>query len=45
MMSDEREDTLEQLLAAKDVASEEVEGSGSPEDVCEGSTDFVPCSR
>jgi hypothetical protein len=45
MTLDEREDILEQLLAAKDVAREEVEESGSPEDVCKGSMDFVPCSR
>jgi hypothetical protein len=44
MMLDEREDILEQLLVAKDMAREEVEESGSPEDVCEGSTDFVLCS-
>jgi hypothetical protein len=44
-MSDEREDILQQLLAAKDVVREEVEESGSPEDVCEGSTDFVLHSR
>jgi hypothetical protein len=45
MTSDEREDILEQLLAAKDVASEEVEECGSPEEVCKGSMDFVPRSR
>jgi hypothetical protein len=44
MMLDEREDILEQLLAVKDVVSEEVEEHGSPEEVCEGSTDFVPRS-
>jgi hypothetical protein len=44
MTSDEREDILEQLLVVKDVVREEVEESGSPEDVCEGSTDFVPHS-
>jgi hypothetical protein len=44
MMSDEREDILEQLLAVKDVVKEEVEESESPKDVCEGSMDFVLCS-
>jgi hypothetical protein len=44
MMLDEREDILEQLLVVKDVVGEEVEESGSPEDVCEGSMDFVLCS-
>jgi hypothetical protein len=44
MTSDEREDILEQLLAVKDVASEEVEEHGSPEEVCEGLMDFVPRS-
>jgi hypothetical protein len=44
MTLDEREDILEQLLAAKDVMREEVEESGSCKDVCKGLTDFVPCS-
>jgi hypothetical protein len=41
MMLDEREDILEQLLAAKDVVREEVEESGSQGNVCKGLTDFV----
>jgi hypothetical protein len=44
MTLDEKEDILEQLLAVKDVVREEVEESGSPKDVCEGSTNVVPHS-
>jgi hypothetical protein len=45
MTLDEREDILEKLLAVKYVVREEVEESESCKDVCEGLTDFVPCSR
>jgi hypothetical protein len=45
MSSDEKEQLLEQLLVDKDVVVESVEDVQSQVEVCENSTDFVPCSR
>lgn len=45
MTSDEKEDLLEQLLADKDVAKEEVEEVRRCEEEVEAPTDFVQCSR
>jgi hypothetical protein len=45
MLSDKKEQLLEQLLADKDVAVELVEDVQNQEEVCENSTDFVLHSR
>jgi hypothetical protein len=44
MLSDEKEQLLEQLLVDKDVAVESVEDVQNQEEVCKHSTDFVPRS-